>query len=130
MFSTLALGQSSHKWQQVYSDEDVKIYLDKSNVVLKTDDIAEVTFRWIWAKPRELKMTPGVSYKSRIEVTEIDCARRMYHTTINTKLFDDHGAEIKFDRVVPSPKWDKVDPESISGQIFDPACELVNKKRK
>ena len=122
-------AQVIYKWQSVYRDNDVAIQMDASKVLVNPKGIGRVTFRWVWTEPHALKKTPGVSYKSRIEVTEIDCARRRFHTTTDVKMFDARGKPIRFDAVVPSARWDDVKPGSIMDKIFEPACSLIASKR-
>lgn len=123
-------AQSKYKWQRVYEDEDVTIEMDTSKVSFNSEGAGRVTFRWVWTEPRPLKKTPGVSYKSRIEVTEIDCERRRFHTTTDVTLFDTRGKPIRFDAIVPSKKWDDVKPGGIMDEIFAPACKLIESRRR
>lgn len=128
--SVSLIAQSKYKWQRVYEDDGVTIDMETSKVTFNSNGIGRVTFRWIWAEPRALKKTPGVSYKSRIEVTEIDCVRRRFHTTTDVTLFDTRGKPIRFDAVVPSKKWDDIKPGGIMDEIFEPACKLIESKRR
>lgn len=130
LLSVSLIAQSKYKWQRVYEDDDVTIDMDISKVIFNSDDIGRVTFRWVWTVPRALKRTPGVSYKSRIEVTEIDCERRRFRTTTDVKLFDTRGKQISFDAIVPSKKWDNVTAGGIIDEIFEPSCKLIESNRR
>ena len=118
------MANDKYEWERVYEDEEVTIDIDTSKVTIVPKHIGRVTFRWTWAEMHPLKLTPGVSYKSRIEVTEIDCVKRRFHTA-EVRLFDANGKAIHLDRLVPSPKWDNVKRGGIMEAIFKRACELT-----
>jgi hypothetical protein len=119
-------GRSSEartEWSDVYSDDDVRIELDTSWVGQK-DGFNQVRCRWTWANSRPLQMTPGVSYRSRLEIVDVDCSGSRIRTE-SVVLFDETGAEIHFDQVVPSPGWDPVEPGTLADFIYRPACHQV-----
>ncbi len=103
----------SQQWGQAYSGADVLIEMNAASLQQVTLGVRPVTFRWTWTEPRELQRTPGVSYKSPIEATDFDCTRRMLHTASVT-LYDPQGRPIAFDRVVPSTRWDPIEPGSTT----------------
>lgn len=103
--------------------------MDTSKVTFGRTHIGRVTFRWTWSELHSLKLTPGASYKSRIEVTEIDCVKRRFHTA-EVRLFDANGKPIHMDRFVPSSKWDSVKPGGIMDEVLQHACDLIVSKRQ
>lgn len=127
LVSAPLMANDTYKWKEVYEDEDVTIDMDTSKVTFGPRHIGRVTFRWTWAALHSLKRTPGVRYKSRIEITEIDCAKRQFHTA-EVRLFDADGKPIHMDRFVRSSKWDSVKPGGIMGEVFRHACELIASK--
>jgi hypothetical protein len=114
-------------WETVYHDENLTIELRRDYVIYGSDGLPQVQFRWTFASSRALKLTPGVSYKSRVETTALDLAKRRYKT-ITVTLYDSTGAEIHFDSVVPSQSWDNIKPESLMEGIFPRAKELIESK--
>jgi hypothetical protein len=117
---------SHWKRTQVYADEELQIDLDTSWVG-DNEGVPQVRVRWKWSQQRSLRMTPGVSYQSRIEILEMDCSGWRIHTA-SLALFDSAGEEIEFDRTVPSTRWDEIEPDSLADIIAGPACDLIKSK--
>ncbi len=116
-------------WDTVYHDEDVTIELRRDYITYGADRMPQVQFRWTFAVPRALKLTPGVWYKSRVETTALDPANRRYRT-ITVTLYDSSGKEIHFDYVVPSHGYDDIKPDSLMEAIFPRAKELIDSKHR
>jgi hypothetical protein len=123
------MANDTYKWERVYEVGDLTIDMDTSKVTFGQTHIGRVTFRWTWAELHSLKLTPGGSYKSRIELTEIDCVNRRFHTA-EVRLFDAQGKPIELNRFVPSTKWDSVKPGGIMEGIFPHACKLIASRSK
>ncbi|MFH1642602.1 MAG: hypothetical protein ABIC04_06935 [Nanoarchaeota archaeon] len=113
-------------WIKIYNDDEVTIEI-QNNVEIVNDNIGRITFRWTWAKPHALKMTPGVSYKSRIEKTDINFLTHQYKTSEMVKLFDSAENEIYFDLVVPSTKWSNIEQKSMMDQAYFVALDIFKK---
>jgi hypothetical protein len=122
------MTRSESSWDIVYHDEDVTIELRRDYVSHGSDGMPQVQFRWTFAKERALKMTPGVSYKSRVETTAIDVAHSRYRT-ISATLYDANGSELHFDGIVPSHGYDDLKPGSLMEGIFPRAKELIERHR-
>jgi Surface-adhesin protein E len=118
-------AQSTPEWRRVYTFDESTIELNTSLVTLISNDVTRVRFRWIFHEPELLSEVPGLKYKSRLEVMEVNCSLdqyRPYHLT----FFDTAGNTI---HIQDSPeKWRKVAPGSMIEKLFVPACELVKKK--
>jgi hypothetical protein len=115
-------------WDTVYRDPDVTIELRRDYVTVGADGVPQVQFRWTFSAPRALKLTPGVSYKSRVDTTAIEVAGRRYRT-ISVTLYDTAGAQIHFDGVVPSHGWDDITPDSLMDLVFPRAKQLIESKQ-
>lgn len=98
-------------WLQVYADDSVVIKINKKYREIEKPIIKYLVY-WEWVQVRELKMTPGVSYKSRLEILGIDNVNKNLRT-LSAKLFDGSGTELEFAKTVPSGEWDSVTPGSI-----------------
>ena len=122
-------ARADDMWNTVYHDEDVTIELRRDYVTYGSDGMPQVQFRWTFAAPRALKLTPGVSYKSRVETTAFDLAARRYRT-ITLTLYDSSGKEIHFDGLVPSHGYDEIKPDSLMEGIFPRAKELIESKHR
>lgn len=122
----LAYG-NTNQWITAYEDEEISIEI-KNDVEPIDDDVASFTFRWTWAKLHALKKTQGVSYKSRIEETDINFREKKYKTQKAT-LFDSHGRKIHFDSVVPSTRWDDIEAGSIMDKVHKIAFEILEKNK-
>jgi hypothetical protein len=114
-------------WDTVYHDDDVTIELRRDYVTYGSDGMPQVQFRWTFSVPQALKFTPGVSYKSRVETTAIDLARRRYRS-ITATVYDSTGAEIHFDAIVPSHGYEDIKPDSLMEGIFPSAKQLIESK--
>jgi len=104
------------------------VEMDPSTANLTSRSSGRITFRWTWSYLKPLRLTPGVSYKSVIEITEFDCAARRLRT-VDATLFDEHGHEIDLAKI-PSDHWDPVRPGTIAGHVFTSACELLGSLKK
>jgi hypothetical protein len=120
---------ADNMWDTVYHDEDITIELRRDYVAYGSDGMPQVQFRWTFAVPRALKLTPGVSYKSRVETAAFDLAARRYRT-ITAILYDSSGKEIHFDGVVPSHGYDDIKPDSLMEGLFPRVKELIDSKRQ
>jgi hypothetical protein len=121
---SVGVGTGQASWKEVYRDDDVRIEMNLKSVTRVREHFGSLTFRWTWTKPRSLKQTPGMMYRSRIEATEFDCKSRLIHSA-SVRMFDSAGKEIKFDRQVPSTKWDPIPTGSIASIVADAACPLL-----
>jgi hypothetical protein len=119
---------SSEHWRRVYSNEDVVVEMDPWTATLTSKSSGRITFRWTWSRLKSLRRTPGVSYKSVIEITEFDCAGRRLRT-VDATLFDEYGHAIDLTKI-PSDHWDPVRSETIAGHVFTSACKLLGSLKK
>lgn len=110
------------EWTQVYEDSKVSIAVNK-RIQRIGNDTVRFMFNWKWTELRDLKMTPGVSYKSRIELMDINFSEKKYKT-VDVKLYDESGEKIIFDETVPSDRWDYISPGSIIDEIFDKLSDM------
>lgn len=116
-------------WQGVYADSEKTIELDPREVILDTQGIVQVTVRWKFLQPRELKRTKGVYYQSRIECMHLDPARGLFKT-LQADLFDQAGQKIEFDRVVPSGVWDPITRGSLIEVVLRSASAILQSRMK
>ena len=77
-------ARADDMWDTVYHDEHVTIELRRDYVTYGSDGMPQVRFRWTFAAPRALKLTPGVSDQllnrftvEDIVLTQFGCCRRV-----------------------------------------------------
>src|SRR5215212_3094611 len=91
------VAQEKSQWRRVYTYDDAVIELEE--IKLSFGNFGRVRFRTVFDKPKALRESPGVKYKSQIEDTELMCAQRQYRVN-ETTFLDARG------RVVRSYKAD------------------------
>src|SRR6185436_2456920 len=115
-FSSLSLtAQQLPEWYRVYTFDDSVIEMNTSLVTTISDDVTRVRFRWTFDQPEALSGKPKLTYKSELEVMELNCSLqryRSYHLT----FFDEAGNII---RIQDSPgEWRAVASSSMTEKLF------------
>jgi hypothetical protein len=128
LFSSLSLtAQQLPEWYRVYTFDDSIIEMNTSLVTTIGDDVTRVRFRWTFDQPEALSGEPTLTYKSQLEVMELNCSLqryRSYHLT----FYDAAGNII---RIQDSPgEWRAVASGSMMGKLFAPACDLIKKRTR
>jgi hypothetical protein len=126
LFSSLSLtAQQLPEWDRVYTFDDSVIEMNTALITGISEGITRVRFRWTFDQPEALSGEPKSTYKSQLEVMELNCSLqryRSYHLT----FFDAAGDII---RIEDSPgNWRAVASGSVMEKLLAPACELIKKK--
>jgi hypothetical protein len=128
LFSSLSLtAQQLPEWYRVYTFDESVIEMNTSLVTFVSNDITRVRFRWTFDQPESLSGAPELTYKSRLEVMELNCSLQQYRPYHFT-FFDAAGNII---RIQDSPgEWRSVTSGSMMEKLIAPACELIKKKTR
>jgi hypothetical protein len=101
--------------------------MNTSLVTFISNDITRVRFRWTFDQPESLSGAPELTYKSRLEVMELNCSLQQYRPYHFT-FFDAAGTII---RIQDSPgEWRSVTSGSMTEKLIAPACELIKNKTR
>lgn len=127
--SIFVAAQEKEQWRRVYTLDDATIEMNAAQVTYGERKIGRVTFRWTWSKLQRLGETPEVKYKTRLEITEFRCEERRYRT-YETRLLDSNGKTLRTIEQDPLAEWKAVKFGSIMEKLFNPACALIESKRR
>lgn len=121
--------EAKDKWQRVYTGDDVIIEINILKVTFGEKKIGRVRFRTVLSRPQQVKETPAVQYKSRLEIIEFKCAERQYRI-YQTTLLDLKGNVIDSYEGDISEEWKTLKPGGMMQKLFGPACSLIDEKRR
>ena len=127
-FSPIALkAQTPPEWQRVYTFDDSFIEMNAFWVLNDSDGVFRVTFRWSFARPQAVSGNPTLTYKSRLEVFQFNCAER------RSRLYEANVVNAKGESVTlvgrdAAGDWKPVSSGSMTERLFAPACKLIESK--
>jgi hypothetical protein len=127
-FSPIALkAQTPPEWQRVYTFDDSFIEMNAFWMLNDSDGVFRVTFRWSFARPQAVRGNPTLTYKSRLDVFQFNCAER------RSRLYEAHIVNAKGESVTlvwrdAAGDWRPVSPGSMTERLFAPACKLIESK--
>jgi len=125
--SIVVNSQSPPEWYRVYTFDESTIEMNTSIVTSISKDVSRVRFRWTFNEPQSLAGTPETTYQSQLQVMEFNCSLkryRPYHLT----FFDSAGNIV---RINDSPgEWRRVRLGSMTEKLFEPGCDLIEKKNR
>ena len=120
-------AQQLPEWYRVYTFDDSFIDMNTSLVTTISEDVTRVRFRWTFNQPQALAGVPTLTYKSQLEVMELNCSLqryRSYHLTF-------YNAMGNIVRIQDSPgEWRAVSSGMMAEKLFRPACELIKKRTR
>ena len=119
-------AQQLPEWYRVYTFDESTIDMNTSKVLLG-GDIGRVKFRWTFDQPEALRGNPQLKYKSRLEEIEFNCSEKRYRLYEVTYL-NAVGKIIGSEEMSPPYKWLLIRSGSVIGDMFGPACELIESK--
>jgi hypothetical protein len=122
-------AQEKDKWQRIYTYEDSVIELNVSKVTFVNNNIGRVTFRTIWSKPQNLKGTPPVKYKTRLETMEFKCEEKQYRL-YQVTLLDSKGKTVQSHDMESTEEWKVPKGGIVMDKLFGAACQLIAEKRR
>lgn len=131
IFSSLSLtAQQLPEWYRVYTFEESVIEMNTSLVTSISKDVTRVRFRWTFNQPEVWSVEPKLTYKSRLEVMELNCSLQLYRPYHFT-LFDPRGNIIQTQHSPDEWRdWRTVTSGSMMEKLLAPACELIKKKAR
>ena len=132
--------QASEKWQRVYTGDDSIIEMEASRVIFAqyavskkitfaSTDVGRISFRTTLAKAVPVTKESETTYKTRVETIEFNCEAKSYRL-FETNLFDAHGTPVKKYEQNPDEEWHDIKFGSMMAKLSDPACKLIDEKRK
>jgi hypothetical protein len=128
LFSSLSLtAQQLPEWYRVYTFDDSVIEMNTSLVTTISDDVTRVRFRWTFDQPEALSGEPTLTYKSQLEVMELNCSLRRYRS-YHLTFYDAMGNVIRIQD--SSGEWRSVASGSMTEKLFAPACDLIKKRTR
>ena len=130
LLPSLPAAQEKDEWRRVVKYEDgTVIELNASRVTFGLGQIGRVRLRVTWARPRTMKEAPGGTYKTHLETVEFKCAERRFRRDEIT-LLDADGKSIYSYEGEETGEWEAVKPKTMMYKIIDPACALIEEKRR
>lgn len=115
-------AQTLPEWYRVHTFDDSFIEMNTALLTAIDKDITRVRFRWTFD---QAQTTGSFSYKSKLEVIELNCSQdraRTYHIT----LMDAAGQIVHIDDT--AGEWRAIAAGSMLQKLAVPACDLVTKK--
>jgi hypothetical protein len=122
-------AQEKQEWSRVYTFEESVIDMNTRLVSFSGRNSGRVRFRWSFEKPQSWGAKPGVKYRSRLEVVEFDCKEERYRNSALT-LFDAGGKMVHTEETDWFGPWTPVDSQSFIERLYEPACRLLQLRRK
>ena len=123
-------GQEADEWRRILKYEDgTVIELNTSRVTFGTAYSGRVRFRVVWAEPQSLKGLPETTYKTHLETVELKCRERRFRRAEIT-LLDADGKRVYFHEGESADAWEEVKPKRMMNVIIEPACALIEEKRR
>lgn len=119
----LVAQQTKDKWQRVYTGEESVIDVNASNLKFEPDHILRVQFRTILSDPETLPGTPGVKYKTRLEVLDFQPNHRRYRM-FETTLLDANGKELQSYSTSQPQEWRGLKAGGVTERLFNAAQAL------
>ena len=120
------VAQEKSKWRRVYTYDDAVIEMEV--IRLSFGNFGRVRFRTVFDGPVELRGSPGVTYKSRIEDTELMCAERQYRVT-EIVFLDAGGTAVRSYKAEGTGGWKVVRFGGMMEKLFVPACRMIAEKK-
>ena len=123
-------AQGRDEWRRVAKYEDSSyIELNASRVTFGVGEIGRVRVRVVWAKPQGLKGAPGATYKTHLETAEFKCRQRQFRR-LELTLLDPTGKPVYSYGGPVAGAWVDVKPKTMPYRILEPACALIEEKRR
>jgi hypothetical protein len=128
--AVFVVAQEKNEWRRIFTYEDGTVLeLNTSKVTFGLGKIGRVKLRVVWAKPEKVTGMPGVEYKTRLETVEFKCTQRRFRRD-EMILLDTQGKPVYSYTGKMSDEWEELRPKSLMNRVFDPACALIDEKRR
>lgn len=125
----VVLAQAPSQWERVYTFDESFIDINTQIVTLIEQDVARVRFRWTFDQPEELSGRAGTKYKSRIEVVELNCKKKVYRP-YHISFFDQSDELILAQLIEPPRHWRRFNHGLVMPNLLGPTCALVEEKTR
>jgi hypothetical protein len=130
MLPALPSTQERDEWRRVAKYEDGSyIELNASRVTFGLGEGGRVRVRVVWAKPQSLKGSPDATYKTRLETVEFKCRQKQFRR-LDLTLLDPAGRPVYTYEGPETGAWLDVKPKTMPYRILEPACTLIEEKRR
>jgi hypothetical protein len=118
------------EWRRIFTYEDGTVLeLNTAKVTFGLGGIGRVKLRVVWAKPEKMTQGPAIYYKTRVETVEFKCTKRQFRRDEMT-LLDGEGKAVYSYHGQITDEWEQPKPKTLMDRIFDPACALIDEKRR
>jgi len=121
-----AAAQGKSAWRRVYTYDDAVIEMEE--IKLSFGDFGRVRFRTVYARPEELRGSPGVRFKTQVEDLELKCAERQYRLAEPTYL-DAGGRVLRTSKPDPPADWRIARRGGMMEKLLLPACRMIARRK-
>jgi hypothetical protein len=130
MLPVVLAAQEKDEWRRVAKYEDGSyIELNASRVTFGGGEVGRVRVRVVWAKPQSLKGAPAATYKTHLETVEFKCRQRQFRS-LELTLLDPTGKPVYSYEGPATGAWVEVKPKTMPYRILEPACAMIEEKRR
>jgi hypothetical protein len=119
-------AQEQSRWRRVHTYEDA--FIEMEEIKLSFGNFGRVRFRTVFDESQELRGSPGVKYKSRVEDMELMCAERQYRVTELTYL-GAGGKVLRTYKAGPDAEWRVAPHGGMMEKLLAPACRMIERKK-
>lgn len=120
------VAQEKSEWRRVHTYEDA--FIEMEEIKLSFGNFGRVRFRTVFDESQEMRGSPGLKYKSRVEDTELMCAERQYRVTELT-FFDARGRALRTYKADPDAEWLVAPSGGMMEKLLAPACRMIERKK-
>lgn len=111
-------GAAGERWQRIYSDEEVSIWIDTQTARYEDESVLRVWTDWRYERVQTIDES-GRPYDSVKIQDEVDCDGRRYRTVRANFYFRGRSLGL---HEISSPAWREPVPESMAESLVDGVC--------
>jgi hypothetical protein len=119
-------AQEKSRWRRVYTFDDAVVEMEE--IKLSFGNFGRVRFRTVFDESRELRGSPGVKYRSRVEDMELMCAERQYRV-IELVFYDARGRAVRTHKADEDAEWSVAPPGGMMEKLLAPACRMIERRK-